>query len=273
MKLIILFFAAIISAQNVTAQSSPKLVNYSLKNKKDHLVELTITGPSLYIEGYDGDDLTIEPYNIAPSKNIIADSLGLKNITSLITPAFRLQQEQAPVIKEYTDRVLVNFGVSFHEAFLIKIPRNTHLKLSATGSKDRKVVLKNLTGEVDVRGAMPLIEIDNITGPLTVNSNAVTTSKIIISNIKFKNSPLNDGKALLYLSSFMSDFDISLPEDIKANVNIKVDNGDIYSDMDIVKTYGASNNLNTISGKINGGGAFISIISTYGNVAIRKQKE
>ena len=71
---------------------------------------------------------------------------------------------------------------------------------------------------------------------------------------------------------FMSDFDISLPENIKANVNIKVDNGDIYSDMDIVKTYGASNNLNTVSGKINDGGAFISVISSYGNVAIRKKK-
>lgn len=272
MKLLILFFTAILSVQTANAQSSAPLMNYSLKNKGDKLVELNITGPSLYIEGYDGDDFTIETYDALRSKDATAESLGLKDITSLITQPAYVQPPQTPLIKEFPDRITINFSINFNEALKIKIPRNTHFKLSAGGKKDRKVVLKDLTGELDVGGTVPLIKVDNIAGPLNVNSNATTTSKIIINNIKYKNSPINDGKALLYLSSFMSDFDVSLPKDIKANINIKLDNGDIYSDMDIVKTYGASNNLNTVSGKINGGGAFISIISTYGNVAIRKQK-
>lgn len=272
MKPIFLFLTALIGIQNVSAQSIEALLNYSLKNKKEKLVELNITGPSLYIEGYDGDDLIIESYDAPRSSNATAKSLGLKDITASIKqPVFSLPP-QTPVIKDLADRIMILFGIHFNESLKIRIPWNTHLKLSAGGIKDRKVVLKDLTGELEVWGGVPLVEIDNIAGPLTVNSSIVKTSKIIINNIKYKNSPINDGKALLYLSSFMGDFDISLPEDIKANVNIKLDNGDLYSDMDIVKTYGASNNLNSISGKINGGGTFISIISTYGNVALRKQK-
>ncbi len=272
MKLVILFFATFLGVQNVIAQSSSNtLVNYSLKGKKDPLVEIYTTGPSIYVEGYDGSDLIIEPYPVEPLKNSTAESLGLKNITTLVkssSPAL----EKPPFIRESPNYVNIMFSPSDYPALIIKIPRSTHLKLSATGIKDRKVVIKNLTGELEVRGAVPLMEIDNIAGPLTVSSNAVTASKVIITNLKYDNKISDKNKALLYLSGFMSDFDISLPEDIKANIYIKLDNGDVYSDIDIVKTYGNSNNQNTISGTINGGGAYISIISTYGNVALRKQK-
>lgn len=267
MKQMILIFAAIISAQTVAAQSSKALVNRSLKGMKDPLIEISTTGPSLFVEGYNGNDLIIEPYHIKPLKDKTVEELGLKKIASLIS----LQQEKPPYIKEQPSYLQITIGPSNYEALLIKIPRNTHLKLSATGIKGRKLVVKNLTGEVDVRGSMPLIEIDNISSPFTVNTNATTTSKIIISNIKFNSKVDTKGKFLLYLSSFMSDFDISLPKDIKATVYAHIDNGDIYSDFDIKHVYPASNNLNYLQGEINGGGIPISIISPYANVAIRKQ--
>jgi len=287
MKQSLLIITFIIIFKTTFAQQASPIVKVSFKGKKDPFAELRISGfsswikqPSIYIEGYDGDNLTIEPYNIIPSKTIQADTIGLRNVTSSIKVLYPAPSEDAPEVKELPDRVQISIptaripGANAYKALLIKVPRNIHLKLLAGFilSDAGIISLKDLTGELEISGYASLIEINNISGPLSLSSSITTSSKIKISHIKWIKPPVDKEKTLLYISSQSSDIDISLPGDLKATFNISSTNGEIYSDLNLVRRHPASNVLNNFSGDLNGGGIPITIITNYGNVFLRKEK-
>ncbi len=298
MKPSILIIILIILVKTGFAQQDSTIVKYSFKGKKDPSVELKIYSASIYIQGYDGDELIIEPYNpplnwriseepfikknakwvdnikLRASRGKLGDD-GLKDITPMTKndPIYD-NSFGKPVIKEYPQQVQISMQDIQHKALLIKLPRDIHLKLSAgfMQREIRMISLKDLTGELEIKGAAVLTELDNVTGPLTLSSDAMTSSKIIITHVKWYNSDTNPKKTSLFISSNAADIDISVPENIKATVNINTTNGEIYSDLNMVPKYPASNIPNNFSGDLNGGGTPITIGTNYGNVFLRKQK-
>ena len=293
---ITLILAAILSFITVFAQQSSPIVKLSLKDKKDKLVELQAFDETIYVEGYDGDELTIEPYNPPVSSRISEEPFiknhskwvgnielrasygklgdkGLKDITALTDRTIPPVETKEPLIRESAQYVSISLYASVYKSLLVKIPRSTHLKLLFSGqSPDTKVSLKDLTGELEIRGRASLIDVNNISGPLTLSSTSLNNSKINISHIKWDNVSLIDKKSLFNISANTDDVDISLPADLKATINVHVNHGDIYSDLDLFKKYPESNQLNSFSGDLNGGGPFIMIIAEYGNVYLRKEK-
>lgn len=275
MKQSILIIIFIILFKTGFAQQNPPIIKYSFKGKTDPFVELQIYGTAIYIEGYDGDELTIEPYNIELSKAGTEDAPGLTNITSIVqNDPINGGSFGTPVIKEYPQQVQISMTDIYHKALLIKLPRNIHLKLvsGSMQSETRMISLKDLTGELEISGAAAITELNNITGPLTFSSNAIYSSKIIITKVKWNNNDINTKRTSLNISCYAADIDISIPENIKATVNINTTNGEIYSDLNMVRKYPASNALNNFSGDLNGGGIPIIIITNYGNVFLRKQQ-
>ena len=89
-------------------------------------------------------------------------------------------------------------------------------------------------------------------------------------------------------STLNGDIDVTLPKNIKANVKLKSDNGEIYSDFDMKMAKSSrevieENNRdrdgkyrvkidNTILASINGGGPEIQFTSFQGDIIIRKGK-
>ena len=274
MKHIIIILAIILSFTATFAQQQANQVRISLKNKKDSFVEIASLNSSLYVEGYNGNEVIIEPYNVPVSKNIPAEANGLKNITALTNQLIPTPVEKiTPSVKEFPQGINIIIPETNYKALLIKVPQATHLKLKyLTKLSDAEVSLKNISGELEVSGNAPLTEIDNITGPLTLSSRSVVHSKIKISNVKWNASNADKNKFLLNLSSPADDFDIALPADLKASFSINSSYGNIYSDLNIVRKFPESNSLNYFSGDLNGGGVNIVIIADYGNVFIRKQK-
>ncbi len=311
MKKIILIFAIVFSFKAVLAQEPSKILNISLKDKKNKLVELQTYNEALYVEGYDGDELIIEPYNppndgkvseepfiknnfkwvdnikLRGSKGTLRgeQEAGLKDITALTNRIPLIVETKAPVIRETEQLLLISTYPTAYKNLLVKIPRNTHFRLDFQDHfPDTKVSLKNLTGELEIRGTAPLIEVSNVSGALSLSSsslsllshsiysNLLNHPSINISHIKWDNDALINKKPLIFLSANTDDIDISLPADLKATVRINANYGDIYSDFDIVKKYPGSNELNAIYGDVNGGGPYIVIIANYGNVYLRKEK-
>ncbi len=68
--------------------------------------------------------------------------------------------------------------------------------------------------------------------------------------------------------------DVTLPSDLKATLRMRADNGDIYTDFDLLmrgNNNRSQHNRNSIEGTVNGGGAQIQIHTVNGKILVRKK--
>ncbi len=84
--------------------------------------------------------------------------------------------------------------------------------------------MENVKGELEVNNVNDKITLTNISGSVvanTVNGDVDVTFKSI------------DPKAPMAFSTLNGDVNVTLPADTKANLKLKSDNGDVFSDFDI----------------------------------------
>ena len=97
-------------------------------------------------------------------------------------------------------------------------------KLKAGTVNDGSVTIDNLRGELEVNNVNDEIILTGISGSVvanTVNGDVKVTFKSV------------DPKAPMAFSTLNGDVTVTLPADTKANLKVKSDNGDVYSDFDI----------------------------------------
>ena len=125
--------------------------------------------------------------------------------------------------KEADNTVTVNTGNPNKAIDLeLKIPQD--VKLKAGTVNDGEVTVENVRGELEVNNVNDKITLTNISGSVvanTVNGDVEVTFKTI------------DPKAPMAFSTLNGDVNVTLPADTKANLKLKSDNGDVFSDFDI----------------------------------------
>ncbi len=105
--------------------------------------------------------------------------------------------------------------------FTIKVPQQFNLKLK---SVNNKIAVEGVTGEMEISSVNSPIELTNISGSVvanTVNGNVMATFRDVNGNMPMAFSTLN-GRV-----------DVTFPASMKANVKLKSDRGDVFSDFDI----------------------------------------
>ena len=159
----------------------------------------------------------------------------------------------------------------------IRVPVNTSLKLHCVNHGDIKV--ENIRGELDinnVNGKVTLLDVSGAVVAHALNKDLIVTMKEVFPDKAMSFSTLN------------GDIDVVFPATLKANVNLKSDNGDIYSDFEIQMTSDPKKVIEengrekggkykvrvdrSIYGTINGGGPDIQFKSFQGDIFIRKEK-
>jgi DUF4097 and DUF4098 domain-containing protein YvlB len=159
----------------------------------------------------------------------------------------------------------------------IRVPINTSLNLSTVNHGDIQV--QNVRGEIDVNNVNGKVTLLDISG--AVVAHALNKDLIVTMNDVFPDKAMS-------FSTLNGDIDVVFPANLKANVNLKADNGDIYSDFEIQlskepKKVVEENTRSTggkykvrversIHGTINGGGPEILFKSFQGDIFIRKEK-
>lgn len=266
-KILIIILFLIINTGYGFAQNSNRKIFVAAKQ-----VTLDIREASVDIIGYDGNDLIIEPNNaittsatdsklkllseVNPENNVISPYI-MKNDMTLLS-------------------ILLPPGQCKH--YKIKLPKNINLTLSFfTLAADGKVSISGLSGQLELSGTIPVIEISDISGPLTLSAGQDkngegASEKIVLSHIPIAKNPAME--PFFNIISGYANVDISLPQEMKATFQIDMQHdGEIYSDLDIkaIKSSGAPIK-NRYNGELNGGGKMITINAGYGNVFIRKQK-
>jgi hypothetical protein len=229
---------------------------------KVHLVE-----GSIKVVSYDGKDIII---NVTPKEGeeegeSKATENGMKRIST--SGGYEI------TAKEADNTITVNNSNPNKAVNLdLKIPQDVKLKLGTVNNGNIEV--ENVRGEVEVNNVNDEIKLTNISGSVvanTVNGDVTVTFNMV------------DPKAPMAFSTLNGDVKVTLPADTKANLKLKSDMGDVFSDFDIEidKTPPKINTTTEpgmykikkddwVYGKINGGGPEMMMKNMQGNIYVKK---
>ena len=160
---------------------------------------------------------------------------------------------------------------------LITVPRKSSLELKCMNDGD--IYVEGVDGEIDANNLNGKVTLKNVSGSAIAHSlnGAVTVTLDRIDSSK----PMS-------FSTMNGDIDVSLPASLKANVLMKTDNGEIYSDFEVKMNAEASLKPSesgrqpdgsyhlrfdrALRGSISGGGPEFQFTSFNGQIYIRKNK-
>ena len=175
------------------------------------------------------------------------------------------------------DNNQVNVKTSMMSAgdLIITVPRHSSLELKTIGGGT--ISVDDLDGEIDASALAGSIDLKNVSGSVVAHS--------LNGEIKATLDHVDPSKPMSF-STMNGNIDVSLPDNVHANVRMKTDNGEIYSDFDVklegeppigndTDHHGTAHHYRidrTIRGSINGGGPEYQFTSFNGNILIRKKK-
>ncbi|GGG49253.1 DUF4097 family beta strand repeat-containing protein [Hymenobacter glacieicola] len=239
---------------------------------KPGVLHLKLVGGSIRVEGTSGRDVVIDVANRASNRRESSSSddaapNGMRRLSKVNGLDVTAQEKDNHVyLKTQSWQNPVDF--------VIKVPRQFSLQLATVN--DGNISVQNVAGELEISNVNGSIRLEDVAGSAvlnTVNGDIVSTFREITGGVPMAFSSVN-GK-----------IDVSLPARAKADLKLKSDRGEIYSDFDLAVdnsapkvtrtakdgTYRVSQESWT-SGKLNGGGAEFMMKTLNGNIYIRKAK-
>ena len=175
--------------------------------------------------------------------------------------------------EEVGNKVSVSADSWAREVILrIEVPAGSSLELSTVNGGDIEV--ENVTGELDLHNTNGEIHVKNVKGPVsatTVNGDVsvVFTSAMVAAPMAF--------------STLNGDVEVTLPASLKADVRLRSDNGEIFSDFDIAMDKNPARVeeergkgryrvvvAREMTGKIQGGGPELFLKTFNGDILLRR---
>ena len=229
-------------------------------------VKVSLLNGSITVSAYDGKDVIVEAKARAD------------NETSARTGGMRRVPMTATGLSVEEENNQVDIGTQSIQRTVdvtLQVPRLTSLRLKTVNNGD--ITVTGVEGELDV---------DDVNGEVTlknVSGNAVAHA--LNGRLLVTFNRINPQKAMAF-SSLNGDVDVTFPADLKANLSMTSDRGDVFSDFDIqletrapiqTATTGSREGGRfrvsvdkTVRGKINGGGQEIQFKNFNGNIYIRR---
>ncbi len=166
---------------------------------------------------------------------------------------------------------------SYQRTIDLTITVPTHTSVSLHTVNDGNILVSGVDGELDVNDVNGEVDLKNIAGSVVahaLNGHVVATFNRV------------DPQKPMAFSSLNGDIDVTFPADLKANVSLRTDNGEVYSDFDVKVQPTAPQQTveddrgkggkykvkidKNVRGTINGGGQEIQFKNFNGNIYIRK---
>ena len=213
------------------------------------------------VEGHDGNEIIFSSRNKRSEKDEraeglrVVNSLGLEDNTGLgihvadkgnIVQVSQLKQTHSPDIK-------------------VLVPKGVIVSFKYGSQYGGEAKFTNLTNEIEVSAVYNSIELDEVTGPLTIE----TTYGSVTASFK---TPINDPISIVSIYGFV---DVTLPEATKADLELSTSYGDIFVAPEFDIAVATSNGMRVysdkITGTINGGGIDIDLNCNFGKIYLRKK--
>jgi hypothetical protein len=213
------------------------------------------------VEGHNGNEIIFSSKDHNRDKDKRSEglrsinSLGLEDNTGLginvkeegnVVSVHQLKKTNSPDIK-------------------ILVPKGMIVSFSYESQYGGEARFKNMTNEIEVSAQYNSIELENVTGPLTVKTIYGHVDATFDANMK---DPIS-------IVSIYGYVDVAIPTTTKANLKMSTSYGEILADpelkIDIDRQGNVINDSDKVSGKINGGGININLSCNYGKVYLRKK--
>lgn len=177
-------------------------------------------------------------------------------------------------IEEKQNDVRIHTGPrSQNTSVTVLVPANTSLKL------------KTLTGRVSVEGVKGEVEANSLNGGVSItNVEGSVVAHSLNGKVTVSLARVDPNKAMSF-STMNGDIDVTMPGDTKANIRLKNDHGEVWTDFEMklqstpkVESGRASDGRykvsfeRTVTGTINGGGPDMSFTTMNGQIRLRKTK-
>ena len=260
------------------------------------LLKVDIHNGGITIKGYEGKEVIVE----ARTRGKMLQELRSRGIRNIIEDKVREKMEQELKEKkkeaktEGMQRIQIPKGTGLEAAeennvmkvevsslkqtvdLIIQVPYSTSLQLDAHTNGD--IVVENVKGEIEVdhhNGELKFTAISGAVVAHTFNGHILVTF-----------TEVNPDKPMSF-STWNGDIDVTFPSNIKANVKMKSERGEIYTDYDIQldktpqkvekdsRKEGGKYKISFekyILGTINGGGPEYQFNTYNGDILIRKAK-
>lgn len=235
--------------------SAPKTLKVSLQNG------------SVTVRGYDGKEATIETSRGATRE---------RRSSRVPEGMHRIDNSSMGLDVTEENNTITVIGNSSAGHVTIQVPVQTSLVLRSVNGG--AITVENISGSIDANHTNGGITITNVSGSVLANT---TNGKVTVSLNK-----VSPDKAMSF-TSFNGTVDVTLPADVKANVMMKTNNGEIWSDFDIKLNAGGkppvvedSRSTNgkykvhldrAMYGSINGGGPEMQFVTYNGSILIHKK--
>jgi len=227
------------------------------------LVKAELIQGGITVKAYDGKEVIVEARNRDSGgfdggpKRVVISSTGLS-------------------VEEENNEVHINTESHIRAIDLsISVPVHTSLHLRAVNEGD--IVVSGVNGDIDVDDVNGSVTLNNISGSAVAHA---LNGKLLVT---FKS--INPQKSMAF-SSLNGDIDVTFPADLKANVSLRSDMGDVFSDFDIQMKTAAAQPIvednrkeggkyrvkidKTVRGMIGGGGPEMQFTNFNGGIYIRK---
>ena len=262
------------------ATSSPRAMTTSLRQQssadqvtvplsdpaRPALIDVSLVQGSITVRGSSRRDVlvTAQPETDRPSRRYDPDATGMRRIPQ--TAGFRISEDanRVKVSSENPNRSI---------SFVIEAPSRSNVKLHTVNGGE--ILVENVDGDLTVSNTNGGITLNNVAGTV----NAGTTN----GNVRASMTRVDAQKEMAF-TSLNGTVDVTLPPTTKANLRMRSDNGDVYSDFDVqlaastpvVQENRGANGRYRISrnrsivGAINGGGPEFELRTFNSNVYVRK---
>lgn len=147
----------------------------------------------------------------------------------------------------------------------ILVPKGVIVYFNHESQYGGSAEFRNMENEIEVSAQYNNIELDNVTGPLTIKSVYGSVDANFSNNVK---GPIS-------IVSIYGHVDVSVPAATKANLRMSTSYGEIYTSSDfnieVNKSEGMRSWGDKVDGKLNGGGFALDLRADYGKIYLRKK--
>lgn len=230
-------------------------------------VDVNLMGGSITVKSYSGKEVIVEARAGTERRSTGDTGKAPEGMRRLDLPSRGLS------VEEENNVVTVRMQRAQHGELVISVPPDTSL------------TLRNMNGEIAVDGVKGELDVNSHNGRITLNNvSGSVLANTMNGSIKATMDSVDPNKPLSF-SSMNGAIDVTLPADFKANVKLRTDHGEIYSDFDFKLGPGTITQKNdsadgkfkvtidrTVSGSINGGGTEATFKTYNGTIYLRKKK-
>jgi DUF4097 and DUF4098 domain-containing protein YvlB len=263
---------AFLCAGVLLAQDVPEKTTVPLKDpSRPAVINAHLISGGITVRGADVKDVTVEAHTRSheshESREARAD--GMKRLELPGNAGLEVEEDDNVVS-------IRTAHVNRPTDLVITVPRHSSVQLKCTNDGD--IYVEQVEGEIEVNNLNGRVTLKNVAGSVIAHS---LNGEVLATLDRI------DPSKPMSFSTMNGNIDVTLPETLKANVRIKTDHGEIYSDFDVKlitepvvttesgKQKDGTYHLRfdrTVRGTINGGGPEFQFTTFNGQIYIRKKK-